>query len=150
MEWKGAHLLPCSTVEVSINRDGAVVRTRASHCCGLGSVPRPGFTCWWKLFLILVFAPRVFHRVLRFSPLHKNQRSKFQFDLETADEKSHFVDCTLPNSHHLLLLLLLLLLLPTLLSLLSQSLLVFFLCISRAQNMHLGHQSPKSIILFIH
>ena len=37
-----------------------------------------------------------------------------------------------------------------LLSLLSQSLLVFFLCISRAQTMHLERQSLKSIILFIH
>ena len=35
-------------------------------------------------------------------------------------------------------------------SLLSQSLLVFFLCISRAQTMHLERQSLKSIILFIH
>ena len=36
-----------------------------------------------------------------------------------------------------------------LLSPLSQSLLVFFLCISRAQIMRLKHQSLKSIILFI-
>ena len=39
--------------------------------------------------------------------------------------------------------------LSLLLSLLSQSLPVFFLCISRAQTMHLEHQSLKSIILFI-
>ena len=37
-----------------------------------------------------------------------------------------------------------------LLSLLSQSLLVFFLHISRVQTMHLERQSLKSIILFIH
>ena len=37
-----------------------------------------------------------------------------------------------------------------LLSLLSQSLLVFFLYISRAQTMHLERQSLKSVILFIH
>ena len=37
-----------------------------------------------------------------------------------------------------------------LLSLLSQSFLVFFLCISRAQTMHLERQSLKLIILFIH
>ena len=42
------------------------------------------------------------------------------------------------------------LLLLLLLSQLSQSLLVFFLCISRAQTMHLERQSHKSIILFIH
>ena len=41
-------------------------------------------------------------------------------------------------------------LLLLLLSLLSQSLLVFFLCISRAQTMHLRRQSLKSIILFMH
>ena len=35
-----------------------------------------------------------------------------------------------------------------LLSLLSQSLLVFFLCISRAQTMNLEHQSLTSIILY--
>ena len=45
--------------------------------------------------------------------------------------------------------LLLLLLLLLLLSLLSQSLLVFFLCISRAQTMHLEHQSLRSIIIII-
>ena len=32
----------------------------------------------------------------------------------------------------------------------SQSLLVFFLCISRAQTMHLERQSLKLTILFIH
>ena len=42
------------------------------------------------------------------------------------------------------------LLLLLLLSLLSQSLLVFFLRISRVQTMHLERQSLKSIILFIH
>ena len=45
---------------------------------------------------------------------------------------------------------LLLLLLLLILSRLSQSLLVFFLCISRAQTMHLEHQLLKSIILFTH
>ena len=108
-------------------------------------VSHVGGSCFWFLSLL----PEFFTGSSGFLHSTKNQHSKFQFDLETADKKSHFVDCTLLNSHHLLLLLLLLLL-STLLSLLSQSLLVFFLCISRAQTMHLGHQSPKSIILIIH
>ena len=43
-----------------------------------------------------------------------------------------------------------LLLLFLLLSLLSQSLPVFFLCIGRVQTMNLERQSLESIILFIH
>ena len=39
------------------------------------------------LLLVLVLAPSVFLRVVRFSQLHKNQHSKFQFDLETVDEE---------------------------------------------------------------
>ena len=64
------------------SRDGAVVRVLASHRCGLGSIPGPGITCGLSLLLVLVPAPRVFLRVLRFSSLHKNQHSKFQFDPE--------------------------------------------------------------------
>ena len=47
----------------------------------------PGFdslTCrhkWVELLLVLVPAPRVFLLVLRSTSLHKNQHSKFQFDL---------------------------------------------------------------------
>ena len=67
------------------SRDGAVVRALASHRCGPGSIPGPGVTCGLSLLLVLVLAPRVFLRVLRFSSLHKNQRAKFQFDLKTVD-----------------------------------------------------------------
>ena len=63
-------------------QDSAVVRALASHHCGPGSIPGPGFTCGLSLLLVLVPAPRVFLRVLRFSSLHKNQHSKFQFDPE--------------------------------------------------------------------
>ena len=63
-------------------RDNAVVRALASHRCGLGSIPGPGVTCGLSLLLVLIPAPRVFLWVLRFSSLHKNQHSKFQFDLE--------------------------------------------------------------------
>ena len=36
---------------------------------------------------------RAFLRVLQVSSPHKNQLSKFQFDLETVDKKSHIVEC---------------------------------------------------------
>ena len=64
-----------------------MVRALASHHCGPGSIPGPGATCGLSLLLVLVPAPRVFLRVLRFSSLHKNQHSKFQFDPETVDEE---------------------------------------------------------------
>ena len=44
--------------------------------------PGPGVSCGLSLLLVLVPNPRVFLRILRFSSLHKSQRSKFQFDLE--------------------------------------------------------------------
>ena len=53
--------------------DGAVVRALASHQCGPGSIPGPGVICGLSLLVVLVLAPRVFLRVLRFSSLHKNQ-----------------------------------------------------------------------------
>ena len=53
--------------------DGTVVRALASHQCGPGSFPGPGVICGLSLSLVLVLAPRVFLRVLRFSSLHKNQ-----------------------------------------------------------------------------
>ena len=54
-------------------RDGAVVRALAFHQCGPGSIPGPGVICGLRLLLVLILAPRVFLRVLRFSSLHKNQ-----------------------------------------------------------------------------
>ena len=48
---------------------------------------RPGVICGLSLLLVLVLATRGFLRVLRLSSLHKNQHSKFQFDLETLDEE---------------------------------------------------------------
>ena len=55
---------------------------------------------------------------------------------------SEIYNCTFKNTNKVSIILLL--------SFLSQSLLVFFLCISQAQTMHLKHQSLKSIILFVH
>ena len=60
-----------------------MVRMLASHQCGLGSNPGTDAKC--GLLLVLVLAPRVFHRVL--SPSTKPNISKFQFDLETMDEE---------------------------------------------------------------
>ena len=54
-------------------RDGAVVIALAVHQCGPCSIPGPGVICGLSLLLVLVLAPRVFLRVLRFSSLHKNQ-----------------------------------------------------------------------------
>ena len=47
------------------------------------SIPEPGVTCGLSFLLVLVPAPRVFLRVLRFSSLHRKKCSKFQFDPET-------------------------------------------------------------------
>ena len=55
------------------SRDGAVVRALAFHQCGPGSIPCPGVIRGLSLLLVLLLAPRVFLRVLRFSSLHKNQ-----------------------------------------------------------------------------
>ena len=41
--------------------------------CGPVSIPGPGVICGLSLLLVLVLAPRVFLRVLRFSSLLKNQ-----------------------------------------------------------------------------
>ena len=47
----------------------------------------------WVKFIGCSHPLRVFLRVLRLSSPHKNQLSKFQFDLETVDKKSHIVEC---------------------------------------------------------
>ena len=54
------------------SRDGAVVRALASHQCVTGLIPGPGVISGLSL-LVLYFALRGFLRVLRFSPLPKNQ-----------------------------------------------------------------------------
>ena len=53
------------------SRDGAAVRALASHQCGPGSIPGADAICGLSLLLVLVPAPRVFLRVLRFSSLYK-------------------------------------------------------------------------------
>ena len=54
-------------------RDGAVVRTLASHQCGPGPTPGVDAICGLSLLLVLSLLREVFLRVLRFSPLLKNQ-----------------------------------------------------------------------------
>ena len=55
------------------SRGCAMVRALASHQCGRGSIPGPGVVCGLSLLLVLSFVREVFLRVLRFSPLLKNQ-----------------------------------------------------------------------------
>ena len=76
-------------------RDGTVVRGFASYHCG--SIKGPGVKCVLCFLLVLIVAPWVFLLFLCFSSIHKNQHSKFQFDLETVDKKSHLVECALLN-----------------------------------------------------
>ena len=59
------------------SKDVVLVRGVASHCCGPGTIPGPDVTCGLSLLLVMVLAPKVFLRVLRFSSLHKNQHFKF-------------------------------------------------------------------------
>ena len=60
-----------------------MVRALASHQCGPGSIPGPGVICALSLLLVLVFAPRGFSPVLRFSPLLKNQHFQIPIRSET-------------------------------------------------------------------
>ena len=76
------------------SRDGAVVRALASHQCGPGSIPGLGVVCGLSLLLVLVPAPRVFLRVLRFSSLHKNQHFQIPIRPGNGGEKSHSMDST--------------------------------------------------------
>ena len=59
------------------SKDVVLVRGVASHCCGPGTIPGPDVTRGLSLLLVMVLAPKVFLRVLRFSSLHKNQHFKF-------------------------------------------------------------------------
>ena len=67
-------------LHVFLGSKDAVMRVLATHFCALGSIPEPGITCELSMSLVLVLAPRVFLRVLRFNSL-KNQQFKFQFNL---------------------------------------------------------------------
>ena len=64
------------------SRRGAVVIVLVSHQCGPGSNSGLGVISGLSLLLVLVLAPRIFLRVLRFSFFSKIDISKFQFDQE--------------------------------------------------------------------
>ena len=70
-----------NTVLVKGSRDGAVVRALAFHQCGPGSIPGLDVICGLSLLLVLFSAPRGL-RVLRFSPLRKNQH--FQIPIRSG------------------------------------------------------------------
>ena len=95
--------------------DGAVVRALASHQCGPGSIPGPGVICGLSLLLVLVPAPRVFLRVLRFSSLHKNQH--FQIPIRSGirgPQVCQSRDCyVLPSLNKVFIIIIILSKLPT-------------------------------------
>ena len=66
----------------------SVVRELASHQCGLGLIPGVDAILGLSLLLVLVFASRVFSGYSGFPSSTKTNISKFQFDLETVDERT--------------------------------------------------------------
>ena len=68
--------------------------TRLPPMTGPGSIPGLGVIRGLTLLLVLVPAPRVFLRVLRFSSLHKNQHFQIPIRPRNSGEKSHPVDST--------------------------------------------------------
>ena len=73
------------------------VRALASHQCGPGSNPCVDAICGLSLLLVLSLALRGFTRVLRFSPLLKNQhfQLKFQFNQESGTQRTTMWMCCL-------------------------------------------------------
>ena len=82
------------------SRGGAVVRALASHQCGPGSNPGVDAICGLSLLLVLSFLREVFLRVLRFSPLLKNQHFQIPIRPGIRWTKNHFVD-VLPSNRYL-------------------------------------------------
>ena len=62
------------------SRDGAVVRALASHQCGPGSIPAQ-YHMWFEFVVGSFPCSEGFSPGSPVSSLHKNRRSKFQFDL---------------------------------------------------------------------
>ena len=79
------------------SRDGAVVRALASHRCGTGSIlglaAICGLSCCWFSSLL----QEVFLRVLRFSPLLKNQHFQILIRSRIQWTNSHSVEVPLEN-----------------------------------------------------
>ena len=53
---------------------------------------------FWKLYVAKETGVQVAVRLSSY--LYKKQHSKLQFNLETVDKKSLFLECPLINSHH--------------------------------------------------
>ena len=63
------------------SKDRTLVRALALNQCGQSTILSQFYVHMWVEFVVgSRLAPRVLLRVLRFSSLHKNQISKFQFD----------------------------------------------------------------------
>ena len=72
-----------------------VVRALASHQCCPGFTPGVDAICGLSLLLVLSFAPRGFPPVLRFSPLHKNQRFQLPILPESGRRRTTLWMCYL-------------------------------------------------------
>ena len=81
-----------------------MVRALAIRQCVRGSIPGLGVICGLSL-LVLYSAPRAFSPgTLVFPSPQKPTLSKFQFDSDTVDDKSYYVDATVKARLLLLLL----------------------------------------------
>ena len=78
-------------------RDGAVVRALASHRCGSGSILELDAICGLSLLIVLFSSlPReVFLRVIRFSPLLKNQHFQILIRSRFQSTNNHYVEVPL-------------------------------------------------------
>ena len=75
--------------KVEGSRDGGVVRALAPHQCDPASIPDVHAICGLSLLLVLVPAPRFFSPGTPvFLPPQTTNIPKFQFDLETVDERA--------------------------------------------------------------
>ena len=79
--WPKLKLTPEESAWVG-SKGGAVLRALASHQCGPCSTPGVDAICGLSLLLVVSLAPRGFLRVLRFSPLLKNQH--FQIPIRSG------------------------------------------------------------------
>ena len=62
-----------------------------------GAIPGPGITCELSFCLWISSLLQGFFFRFTIFLLHKNQHSKFQFNPEKGDKKSHFMECPLVN-----------------------------------------------------
>ena len=89
-------------IELSMTTSCGSLKQTDLHLSTLGCqkmvfVKNVGLGCYWFSSLLQEF----FSRPLGFSPSTK-KHSKFQFEWETVDKRSHLVECLLLNSHLLI------------------------------------------------